>query len=242
MSTRYPYYPSTTFPNTVQTFVTMLDVLSADAAALAGYQQAMEGGDIALAQQYYQQISNASQKIIDAQKLNTLIDTCMALEEFYKDDIQTWLESQQATWQQRVDQFNYMGLFSASTQYEVNNFVLYAINGVQQLYICIARPPVGTTPTNLTYWRVLTVRGERGTSGTSMVFRYEWSSASEYEIQDIVSYNGALWGCLVANQNQTPQEGSTYWQLIYSSRQTQYPVQVEQPTAQASGDLWFKVV
>lgn len=242
MSTRYPYYPSTTFPNTVQTFVTMLDVLSADAAALAGYQQAMEAGDIALAQQYYQQISNASQKIIDAQKLNTLIDTCMALEEFYKDDIQTWLESQQATWQERVDQFNYMGAFSASRQYEVNNFVMYTVAGIQQLYICTVRPPIGMSPVNTTYWRVLTVQGERGSSGDSLSFRGEWASSEAYNEQDVVSYNGGLWGCLTTNQNQTPQEGSAYWKLIYSSGQAQYPFQSAQPSGQTSGELWFKVV
>lgn len=242
MSATYPYYPNTSFPDSVQTLVTMLDVLSSDAAALAGYQQAMEAGDTALAQQWYAQISNASQKIIDAQKLNTLIDTCMALEEFYRDDIQQYLVDQQDVWEDRVNQFNYQGTFSTSKQYELNNFVAYTINGVQQLYICIARPPIGVTPTSTAYWRVLTVRGDRGPSGTSMTFRYEWSSSAEYEVQDIVTYNNSLWGCLVSNQNQTPQEGSTYWQLIYNSKQTQYPVQAEQPGSQTAGDLWFKVV
>ena len=119
MSVTYPSLQFTTFPEQVQTFVTMLNMTIADAPAVKGYQQAMEAGNNTLAQQYYNQITNADQKFIDATKMNRLMDTCVALQNFYLTDIQPYIDNLQTTWTDRVDQFNYVGDYSASTLYAV---------------------------------------------------------------------------------------------------------------------------
>lgn len=241
MSITYPSLQFTTFPDQVQTFVTMLNMALADAPAVKGYQQAMQDGNNALAQQYYSQIANVNQKFIDATKMNTLMDTCVALQNFYLTDIQPYVDNLQTAWTDRVDQFNYVGDYSASTLYAVNNFVTYTVNGTRNVYICIKVPPLGTSPTNITYWRKLSIQGVQGISGEGLSFRYAWSSAETYYPQDVVVYNNVVWGCISQNSNQTPQSGSIYWRAIYSPQQVVYPFSYEEPQNMGLGFLWFKI-
>ena len=241
MSVKYPSLQFTTFPEQVQTFVTMLNMTVADAPNVKGYQQAMEAGNKTLAQQYYNRITNANRKFVDSTKMNRLMDTCVALQNFYLTDIKPYSDDLQTTWTDRVDQFNYVGGYSASKLYAVNNFVTYTVSGVRNVYICVKVPPVGTAPTNTTYWRKLSIRGLQGPSGENLSFRYAWSSAEIYYPEDVVVYDNVVWGCLVKNSNKTPQSGSTYWRSIYSPQQVVYPFSAQQPTNMKTGFLWFKI-
>ena len=240
MSTTYQSLQFTTFPDDIQSFVTMLNMSVEDGAAVTGYQQAMQAGNNTLARQYYSQITNANQKFIDATKMNTLMDTCVALQKFYKTDIEPYIQSQQTIWGNRINQFNYVGDYSASTLYAVNNFVTYTASGVRNVYICVKVPPIGTAPTNTTYWRELSIQGLQGPSGENLSFRYAWDSGEIYYPQDVVVYDNVVWGCLVQNSNQTPQSGSTYWRSIYSPQQVVYPFSTQEPTNMQEGYLWFK--
>lgn len=240
MSATYPSLQFTTFPDSINSFVTMLNMSIADGAAVTGYQQAMQAGNNTLAQQYYSQITNANQKFIDATKMNTLMDTCVALQKFYKSDIEPYIQSQQTIWGNRINQFNYVGDYSASKQYEINNFITYVINGDTRVFICTVRPPIGTAPTNNSYWRQLSLKGLQGPSGENLSFRYAWKSDEIYYVEDVVVYDNVVWGCLVQNSNQTPQSGSTYWQSIYSPQQVVYPFTTTEPTNMQEGYLWFK--
>ena len=241
MSTTYQSLQFTTFPDDIQSFVTMLNMSVEDGAAVTGYQQAMQAGNNTLARQYYSQITNANQKFIDATKMNTLMDTCVALQKFYKTDIEPYIQSQQTIWGNRINQFNYVGDYSASTLYAVNNFVTYTASGVRNVYICVKVPPIGTAPTNTTYWRKLSIRGLQGPSGENLSFRYAWDSGEIYYPQDVVVYDNVVWGCVVQNSNQTPQSGSTYWRSIYSPQQVVYPFSAQEPTNMEAGFLWFKI-
>lgn len=240
MSTTYPSLQFTTFPNSIQTFVTMLNMTVDDGVAITGYQKAMQAGNNTLARQYYSQITNANQKFINATKMNTLMDTCVALQKFYKTDIEPYVSSLQTTWESSVNRFNYIGDYSASQQYEIHNFITYNVNGDSIVYICVARPPVGTSPTNSNYWRQLSFKGIQGISGENLSFRYAWKSDETYYVEDVVVYDNVVWGCLVQNTNQTPQSGSTYWQSIYSPQQVVYPFSTIEPTNMQEGYLWFK--
>ena len=240
MSTTYQSLQFTTFPDDIQSFVTMLNMSVEDGAAVTGYQQAMQAGNNTLARQYYSQITNANQKFIDATKMNTLMDTCVALQKFYKTDIEPYIQSQQTIWGNRINQFNYVGDYSASTLYAVNNFVTYTASGVRNVYICVKVPPIGTAPTNTTYWRELSIQGLQGPSGENLSFRYAWDSGEVYYPEDVVVYDNVVWGCLVQNSNQTPQSGSTYWRSIYSPQQVVYPFSAQEPTNMQEGYLWFK--
>ena len=242
MSTTYEDLSFTTFPDQVQTFVTMLNMTVADGPAILGYQQAMQNGDYATAQQYFSQISNGNQKFIDSTKINTLIDTCIALQRFYQTDIEPYVENKQQAWENTVNQFSYQGVYSASISYDKNNFVTATVNGVTHLFICLSQTVAGTPVTNTTYWRQLTIRGEQGPSGIDLSFRYTWDSSQTYYVNDVVSYNGSIWGCVQQNYNEVPSSNSEYWELIYTSQQEIYPFSSTTPSSSQIGSLWFEII
>lgn len=72
----------TVFPESVQTFPTMQNLTQADMLNVKAYQQAMEDGNFALAAQYLALIPNAANKIVNADYINTIVDTIEALENY----------------------------------------------------------------------------------------------------------------------------------------------------------------
>ena len=74
---------ATKYPNEIQTFPTMQDITVEDAVAVIAYQKAMQDGNINAAQVALSGISNYNTKIITADLINTILDTCTALQKYY---------------------------------------------------------------------------------------------------------------------------------------------------------------
>ena len=74
---------ATTFPEQIQTFPTMYDITSSDAALVAQYQSAMQAGDFETAQTILNSIPLAEQKIVTADLMNQILDTTVAVENFF---------------------------------------------------------------------------------------------------------------------------------------------------------------
>ena len=75
---------ATSYPNSVQTFPQMVDLLASDGALVQQYQTAMQAGNLALAKQILAQIPNNQNKIITADYLNTINDTVVAVEQYFQ--------------------------------------------------------------------------------------------------------------------------------------------------------------
>lgn len=75
----------TVFPAEIQTFDEMLDLTATDGALVAQYQATMQSGDLAKAQEILAQIPDNQQKIITADYLNTINDTVVAVEEYFRE-------------------------------------------------------------------------------------------------------------------------------------------------------------
>ena len=70
------------FPNEIQTFPQMIDLMASDGPLVQQYQ--MQAGNLPLAKQILAQIPNNQNKIITADYLNTINDTVVAVENFFK--------------------------------------------------------------------------------------------------------------------------------------------------------------
>ena len=241
MSLSYPDLNLTNFPEAVDVFVQMLDIVASDSTNLAEYQSAMEAGNIIQAHEALANITNGAQKLLTAEKINKIFNSVEALERFLASDIVPYITQLQTNWQAEINKFIYRGNYSSSTSYVVNNIVSYTVGAYKYLYICIQNAK-GKAPTNTTYWQQLTIVGLQGISGEAMSFLYEWSAVTEYVAQDCVSYNGKLWGCLQTNTNSAPSSTNTNWEELMSIDPVQYPVQASEPVSQEVGDLWFQVV
>ena len=75
---------STLFPNAIQTFPQMIDLLASDGSLAQQYQTAMQAGNLTLAKQILVQIPNNQNKIITADYLNTINDTVVAVEKYFQ--------------------------------------------------------------------------------------------------------------------------------------------------------------
>ena len=75
---------STSFPNAIQNFPQMMDLLASDGTLVQQYQTAMQAGNLTLAQQILAQIPNNQSKIITADYLNTINDTVVAVEKYFQ--------------------------------------------------------------------------------------------------------------------------------------------------------------
>ena len=242
MSILYGDLQNTSFPNSLDTFTTYLNITSTDAPIVQQYFAAVQASNFTLAQQLFNTIPNGSQKILTAQKLNQFNDCLVALERFYSDDVQDYIAQKQTEWTDTIEQFSYQGVYDPSTQYYLNNYVTYTQAGVTNLYIATAQPQIGTLPTNPSYWRVLTIRGQTGVSGTGVSFTGTWVNTQAYVANDCVTYSGALWNCVENNTAQVPYQGSNYWQLVYQSGLTVYPVSAAPPPTPEDGTLWFQIL
>lgn len=244
MSTLYPDLDFTKFPNALDDISLKSNITNAtDAGLVNQIQTAILAGDFTTASTILNANPQLNGKIFNANDYNIIRDAILALERFYTNDISLYISEKQDQWETNINRFNFKGLFSQTEQYEQNNMVNYTTADGTLLYLCTKTPPIGTLPTNTAYWRLLTLRGERGQTGVGgMSFTYLWDSSANYKVNDIVVYTDAWWGALQANQGQTPTDGSQYWQKIMTSLPAiQIPIQSNQPVNQILGDQWYQI-
>lgn len=239
MSTKYPDLSLTNFPNSLDQFTTFLNIVSSDGPLIGQYQSAMQNGDTTLANQILTQIPQATQKIITAVDLNTLSQAMLAIERFYLNDIEPYIDDLHQSWLNTIQQFSYKGVWQSGTSYVTNNLVSYTTSGLNFVYIALSNVPMGISPTNQTYWRLLTIQGQQGDSGEGLSYRQEWNSSTQYATNDAVTYDGALWMALQASQNRLPDTNPQYWQLVMDLKTVTYPIQDTVPTNLQVDGLWF---
>ena len=239
MSTKYPDLFLTNFPNSLDQFTTFLNIVSSDGPLIGQYQSAMQNGNTTLANQILTQIPQATQKIITAVDLNTLSQAMLAIERFYLNDIEPYIDDLHQSWLNTIQQFSYKGVWQNGTSYFTNNLVSYTTSGLNFVYIALSNVPIGISPTNQTYWRLLTIQGQQGVSGIGLSYRQEWDSSVNYFVNDCVTYEGIVWMALQENQNQVPTQNSQYWKIVMNLSYISYPVQPTQPSNLQVGELWF---
>lgn len=245
MSATYPDLTYTSFPDTEQSFVEMIDMTSSDGVLMTQYQTAMQNGDFATARTVLAQIPNANNKILDSVKMNTLFDTTVALERFYKTNVEPYIEEKQQEWEDLVDLFTanfaYVGAYQQGNSYQQNNIVssINPATGDVNLYMAIQN---NTSPlSDMTSWRVLTIKGANGQSGEGLTFMGAWNTTTAYNENDVVTYQNELWMALQASTNQEPGTTTGYWQNYGNFPVTSIIVSQTQPTL-SIGDFWFQVV
>lgn len=244
MSVLYPDLNFTSFPNTLDNIALKSNITnSTDAGLVEQIQNYILAGNFSAAANILNTNPQLNGKIFNANDFNTLRDAILALERFYKNDVSLYVKNKQNEWQAEVDRFNFKGTYSPSVQYNQNNMVNYTTANGTLLYLCTAQPPVGTPPTNTSYWRILTLRGERGASGDGLSFNWIWDATTEYKLNDVVIYGANWWAATQTTRGNIPSGDSIYWTKILTALPAvQIPVTSVQPTDQILGDQWYQVV
>ncbi len=244
MSALYPDLDFTNYPGELDNITLKSNITNAtDAQLVAQIQASILAGDFANASAILNANPQLNGKIFNANDYNQIRDAILALERFYNSDIKNYITEKQAAWVAEVDKFNYKGVYSPTTQYYKNNMVDYTTTEGTFLYLCIQQPDTGIAPTNTNYWRILTLRGERGLSGEGLSFAWVWDSTTEYNTNDVVVYGNKWWVSTQVNRGQQPANGSAYWtEILTALPAMQIPVTEIQPTDQIIGDQWYQVI
>ncbi len=114
--------------------------------------------------------------------------------------------------------FTYEGTYSSATNYALSNVVIY--NGSS--YISLVASNHGNTPdASPTYWGLVASGATGGSTGnpitTTVASSYQgaYSSATNYNLNDIVLYSGSSYVSLLAsNHGNTPGLSPAYWGLL----------------------------
>lgn len=261
MSKSYPQFPNTVFPDAIQPLTLYEDITQQDVYNYLQAINAYMNGQLTSASNNLNSIANLDKKAITAEKMNTLLDTVAALQEYYQggnfDEI---VAGKQEEWEEILNHFEYKGVWSSSVTYVKNNMVSYTLTGDntdqhRYLYICTADQIVGGSnpytdfeenSTNPTWFRITIVgkNGDSGADSNTVSFTYEWNNTTTYQANDIAVYDNQWWLALQENVGVEPTEGSYWTSVMNINTVKQYPVQAEEPSnsAQEIGDLWFQVI
>lgn len=178
-------------------------------------------------------------KAVTADNLNELSERVYGLENVYYTEVEDYLSNLLQSMQTQVNNLSNQNQYSATQQYYPNNFVYYN----DEVYFCVQEPPVGTLPTNTTYWLYLGLLGITGKGGISgLTFTGEWNSGTTYKANDVTYVGTTFYYALQGSTGQQPTGGETdvYWGILFSVTPQQVVVNATQPTLNTN-DIWFQV-
>ena len=228
MSVTYTDLTETSFPDSVDVMVRMSDMSATNKSLMDQYYTYINAGNFTSAQQLLTDNPTLQAMIINAAKINKFIDSVIAVERFFKNDVEGYLEST----------FAYIGTYSSGTTYKKGNIV--DLNG--ESFICRVTSSIGVSPTahtTTTNWAIIAEQGIQGVSGTGLAPRGAWDNTTQYYANDCVGHNNVLWQCITGNTNSEPTSSNGNWlQLLSNSNLV--VTSSSQPTNQSSGCLWFQ--
>ena len=229
MSTIYPDLQNN-FPDSIDDFYKFTDPSISQIAIINQYYSKFQSGDISGAAEILESNPDLKTAILNAERLNKIRDGIISIERFYLDDVQQYL----------VNIVKNKGDWNSQTKYTKYDVVFYEIDGIEQAFMGLdVNIPIGTLPTDDTYWIPLTLRGKQGESGIGLTPRGEWNSSTEYYINDCVSYKNKLWYAKQSSTNKIPDESNEYWEYI-AIIDKQVISSSEEPQNQSPGDVWIE--
>lgn len=174
-------------------------------------------------------------KAFVAKAINTITLGILDLESRYNDNVTLFLSNLAQQYFTAINNLKSRGTYISTQQYYVNNFVIYN----QELYYCIEQPPVGTLPTDTTYWLYLGLRGLKGAPGLDVVMKYGWNNSTQYSLNDLVIYNNNVYVATQPNINVTPGSGDI-WMLFFGIEPGHLYVGTTPPTTPINNIVWFQ--
>ena len=222
-------------PNTLE-WLHYQDIQIPDAVLRQQFRQYMETGQYAEALAILSNNGNQLKgKAYISDTINKIISGVVNLQERYNTGVTVYLSDLAIQYNVLIDNLRKRGNWQSNIQYTPYNFVVYDEN----IYMCFQKPPLGTLPTDTTYWLFLGLRGNVGTPGTNVNMRYDWNAGTPYELNDLVVYNGNIYCAKNANTNVVPTNSNT-WFLFLAVGEGKINVGVNPPEKPARDMIWFQ--
>lgn len=219
-------------PNTVN-YLRFQDIGTTDYADKVQFTQYWAGGNYASAISILNQ-SKFLGKRFSQDSINAIAQGIAAIENKYDTDVPTYLDNCVDYYQTLIDNLLKMGEWDSSETYSKFNFVVYD----ETVYMALGDVPVGTIPTNTTYWIQIGLRGDTGYNGIDFTLRYAWNAESTYSANDLVAYENDLYYAKVSNTGHYPTE-TNYWGKLVNYK-GKIHVGTEAPSNPHEGMIWLQ--
>ena len=183
--------------------------------------------------------NNADQlegKAFIANSINTIITGLLALENYYYEGVTVYLSNLATQYQTLINNFRKRSNWLNSVQYTPYNFVVYN----NDIYMCFQQPPVGTLPTNTTYWIYLGLKGIDGQPGVNVVMEYDWEQTTPYQTNDLVIYGENIYVALKDNTGVVPGTDEDTWLVFIQFDKGQIYVGTEAPNVLNNNVVWLQ--
>lgn len=180
--------------------------------------------------------------MITPETFNKFQDALVAVQKFFYDNVQGFIEDKQVIWNSYVQDFKHVGAWKTGTAYKFQNMVTDAQGN---LFLCKKTHTSSTsiTTANATYWQQASAKGEKGDTGLNALYKGEWSSSASYAVGDVVRFgrtttsDGVDYIALKAGSNQNPSTASEYWGIY-----TKLYVGATRPSGAGEGLHFIKLV
>lgn len=212
------------------------DVHLSDIELRTRYYGLISAGMIDEAKQMVISYPQLNGKVMSAQALNQFVDSVMELEQNYYTNVEGFLREQLDDLQLSIDELVFMSDYDSTTQYEVNNFVIYGDN----LYYCYVIPPIGTLPTDSDYWIELNLKGTQGVAPLGVNLMGMWEATKSYKEKDMVIYNNSLYVAKSSSTGVLP-TNTSYWIVAINNKPQTIYIGTEEPKYMQNGSLWIKI-
>lgn len=222
-----------TFPQQIDTFEELYDLPPSKVAQAKRYQELKMKPTLNATEQaeLNRLTTELGSYIITPETWNKMGDAIVAVETFFKDNVDGYIKRKQEEWAEYVNSFHYVGAYNPSTHYKELNMVTY--NG--ELYLCI-QDAKGIAPTNVSYWQKISSKGDKGDVGLNINLRGNYSSTSTYVVGDAVIYNGHIYYCIKNTTAGIAPTDTQHWFLYDRTI-----VSNTAPTAPQQGLLWIEI-
>ncbi len=219
MSNSYQDLDLTAFPDAIDKRKIMVDPSSEDDLVLINqFNNLIRNGNIPDAIYLLDQNPRLADMCFSAETWNRHEDMIIAIQRFWTSNVRQYL----------VDIIKFKGEYQPDTSYDKYDVVLSMLAEGYQAFIAINNTvPAGTPLSDGSYFAPLTLRGERGVTGTGLAWRGAYDSLTVYHHGDCVSYSNRLWASAYAegHSGNEPAESiadgeTVFWELAFKPETT----------------------
>ena len=177
-----------TFPQKVDSFTTLFDLPANQVTAALELQTLKQKTTLNNDEQNRIQVLSAQLQdyMITPEFMNKLSDCIVSLETFFDNNVRQYILSKQKEWDTYVNDFTYVGAWSASKKYYRQNLFSYDTH----LWICLSDVVADSNNNpykDTTHYAQLSWKGDKGDIGLNAIYKGEWNGSTAYKAGDAVS-------------------------------------------------------
>lgn len=237
------------FPEAVDEFLELYDLPYDKVNSARRLTELKMKADINLTHEEEQELkmltNDLKEYMITPETWNKFQDALQAVQQFFYDNVQGFIEERQIEWRSYVDAFKYVGHWKSGTRYEYQNLVTDEATG--DLYL--ATETHTSTSSNRPQgrgnhvWQRSSSKGDKGDIGLNAIYRGDWNSTTQYKTGDAVNHGrvdhhgGITFIALRDNVGKNPTQNPSDWQLYQ-----QLYVGTENHVAAAPGLHFIEIV